>query len=178
MPLARKVSGKRFGIFGLGRIGLAVARRLAAFDGQIRYTSREAKDVPYGFEPDLLRLAAGSDVLVICAAASASTKHVVDRAVARCPGAGRRAGEHRPRLHRGRSGAGGGRCRRARWEAPPLDVFADEPHVPAALMAMDNVLLTPHIASATDETRRAMGQLMLDNLEAFFAGKPLLTPVV
>jgi lactate dehydrogenase-like 2-hydroxyacid dehydrogenase len=177
MPLARKVSGKRFGILGLGRIGLAVARRLSAFDGHIRYTSREAKDVPYGFEPDLLQLAADSDVLVICAAASASTRHAVNRAVIDALG----ADGVLVNIARGSivdEDALVAALQEGRLGGAALDVFANEPHVPAALMAMDNVLLTPHIASATDETRRAMGQLMLDNLAAFFAGKPLLTPVV
>ena len=177
LPLARKVSGKRFGIFGMGRIGQAVAHRLAAFGGTISYTGPTVKNVPYRFVPGLLQLAQESDVLVICAAASAATRVVVDRHVLDALGPqgtlvniARGSIVDEPALvaalQDGRLGAAG------------LDVFADEPNVPDALLTMENVLLTPHIASATDETRLAMGQLMLDNLAAFFAGSPLLTPVV
>ncbi len=177
MPLSRKVSGKRFGILGMGRIGQAVARRLAAFDGVIRYTGPAAKDVPYPFEPNLLRLAQRSDVLVVCAAASAATKRIVSRAVLDALGTNgvlvniaRGSIVDEPALVAA--------LQEGTLGAAALDVFADEPHVPAALLGMGNVLLTPHIASATDETRHAMGQLMLDNLAAFFAGKPLPTAVV
>ena len=81
IPLARKVSGRRYGILGMGRIGQAVGRRLAAFDGRISYTDVAEKDVPYTFVPDLVQLASGSDVLVVCAAASAATAGLVNRAV-------------------------------------------------------------------------------------------------
>ncbi len=177
IALARKVSGKRFGILGMGRIGQAVGRRLAAFDGQISYTDVAAKDVPYTFVPDLVDLAAGADVLVVCAAASGATKGLVNRAVMDAIGPdgalvniARGSIVDEPALVAALQAGTLG--------AAALDVFVDEPHVPPELMTMDNVLLTPHIASATNETRNAMGQLMLDNLAAFFAGKPLLTPVV
>ncbi len=177
MPLARKVSGKRFGILGMGRIGQAVAHRLAAFDGRISYTGPAAKPLPYAYVPDLLQLAAGSDVLVVCAAASRSTAAIVNRAVLEALGPdgalvniARGSIVDEPALvavlQEGKLGGAA------------LDVFADEPNVPAALLAMENVITTPHIASATDETRRAMGALMLANLDAFFAGKMLPTPVV
>lgn len=177
MPLARKVSGKRFGILGLGRIGLAVAQRLAAFNGVISYTNRTRKDVPYRYEADLVALARESDVLVVCAAASAATKGVVNAEVLTALGPqgfliniARGSIVDEPALVTAlQTGtiAGAG-----------LDVFADEPHVPQALWTLDNVVLTPHIASATHETRGAMGQLMLDNLAAYFAGHTLITPVV
>ncbi|WP_158742606.1 2-hydroxyacid dehydrogenase [Acidisphaera sp. L21] len=175
--LARKVSGKRFGILGMGRIGQAVARRLSGFDGTISYTDVAAKDVPYHFVPDLVQLAAGSDVLVVCAAASTATRAIVNGPVLDALGPEGAL----VNIARGsivdevalvaalQSGALG---------AAALDVFVDEPNVPAALLGMENVLLTPHIASATTETRRAMGMLMLDNLSSFFAGRPLPTPVV
>ena len=177
MPLARKVSGKRFGILGMGRIGQAVARRLAAFDGAISYYSRSKKDLPYSFVPDVLALAQGCDVLVICAAASASTKHMVNRAILDALGpdgavvniARGSIVDEAALVEALKAGTLGGAA---------LDVFAAEPHVPAELLTMDNVLLTPHVASATNETRAAMGQLMLDNLAAFFLGKSLPSPVV
>ena len=177
MPLARKVSGKRFGILGMGRIGQAVGRRLAAFDGTISYTDVAEKALPYRFVPDLVQLASGSDVLVVCAAASASTKGLVNRAVLDALGPdgalvniARGSIVDEPALVAA--------LQEGRLGGAALDVFVNEPHVPAELMAMDNVVVTPHIASGTHETRRAMGALMLANLDAFFAGKELLTPVV
>ena len=177
LRLARKVSGKRFGILGMGRIGRAVGRRLTGFDGVIGYTDKAAKDVPYRFVPDLVQLAREVDVLVICASASEATKGIVNAAVLEALGPegaliniARGSIVDEPALVAA--------LQDGRLGSAALDVFVDEPHVPAPLLAMDNVVLTPHIASGTDETRRAMGQLMLDNLAAFFAGKPLLTPVV
>ena len=177
LDLARKVSGKRFGILGMGRIGQAVGRRLSGFDGVISYTDVAAKDVPYQFVPELVELARGADVLVVCAAASEATKGIVNAAVLDALGPdgalvniARGSIVDEPALVTA--------LQTGRLGSAALDVFVDEPHVPAALLTMENVVLTPHIASATDETRRAMGQLMVDNLAAFFAGKPLLTPVV
>ena len=171
------MSGKRYGILGMGRIGQAVGRRLAAFDGKISYTDVAEKPVPYGFVPDLVALAQGSDVLVVCAAASGSTRGLVNRAVLDAVGPdgalvniARGSIVDEPALVEA--------LRDGRLGAAALDVFVDEPHVPPELMAMQNVIVTPHIASATHDTRRAMGALMLANLDAFFAGKALLTPVV
>ena len=177
MPLTRKVSGKRFGIMGLGRIGQAVAKRLAAFDGVIGYTANSDKPGPYTRYPDVVALAAASDVLVICAAASAATKRIVGAAVFDALGPkgalvniARGSIVDEPELVKAlQSGRLGGAA---------LDVFENEPNVPAALFVLDNVVLTPHVASATDETRTEMGQLMMDNLAAFFAGQILPTPVV
>ena len=177
MALSRKVSGKRFGIMGMGRIGQAVARRLAAFDGVISYTSNTDKPVPYPRLATVEQLAAASDVLVVCAAASPATRRVVGRAVFDALGPqgalvniARGSIVDEPELVLA--------LQEGRLGGAALDVFEDEPRVPAALLQMDNVVLTPHIASATDETRTAMGQLMMDNLAAFVAGRPLPTPVV
>jgi lactate dehydrogenase-like 2-hydroxyacid dehydrogenase len=177
MPLARKVSGKRFGILGMGRIGQAVGRRLAAFDGKISYTDTAEKPVPYSFVADLTSLAKGSDVLVVCAAASGSTKGLVNQAVLEALGPdgalvniARGSIVDEPALVQAlKDGKLGGAA---------LDVFVDEPNVPPELFGMHNVVVTPHIASGTHETRAAMGSLMLANLDAFFAGKELPTPVV
>lgn len=175
-PLARKVSGKHFGILGLGRIGLAVSRRLAAFDGKIAYTDMAEQPSAYTFYPDATALAAASDVLVVCAAASASTRHLVNRPVLDALGpqgalvnVARGSIVDEPALVLA--------LQEGRLGAAALDVFEDEPNVPAPLLTMDNVLLTPHIASATEETRGAMGALVLANLDAFFAGQPLPTAV-
>ena len=177
LPLARKVSGKRFGILGLGRIGLAVAQRMAAFNGTIGYTARAEKRVPYTYYPDTLSLARASDVLIVCADASPSTRHSVNAAVLQALGPegvlvniarGALVDEAAlvAALAEGRLGGAG------------LDVFEDEPNVPPALFNLANVVLAPHIASGTHETRAAMGRLAVDNLMAFFAGGPLPTPVV
>ena len=107
-PLTRKVTGKRFGVMGMGRIGQAVARRLAAFDGKIGYTANSDKPGPYTRYPDVQALAAASDVLIVCAARLA--RHPPDRRACgvRRARPQRRPGQHRARLHRGRAGAGAG----------------------------------------------------------------------
>lgn len=175
--IARRASGLRYGIVGLGRIGQAIATRLAGFGGSIAYTSQTRKDVGYAFHPDARSLAAVSDVLFIATAASAATKALIDRSVLEALGPdgvlvniARGSIIDEPALvqalveHR-LGGAG-------------LDVFADEPNVPEALLTLPHVALAPHVGSATAETREAMGDLMLENLEAFFAGRPLPTAVV
>jgi lactate dehydrogenase-like 2-hydroxyacid dehydrogenase len=176
-PLTTRVSGKRLGILGLGRIGQAIARRARGFDMTVRYTNRRpVADLPDGlsdgFEPDLLALADWADHLVVATAGGDATHHLVDRAVLQALGprgfliniargsvvdeaalvAALQAGEI--------AGAG-------------LDVFADEPDVPQALLGLDNVVLQPHAASATHETRQAMAERTLANLDAFFAGRPM-----
>ena len=177
LPLATKVGRKRIGIFGLGRIGRAVARRFSGFTDQIAYTDVARQDVPLAYHPDPVALAAACDVFVICAAASASTRRIVGSAVFDALGpsgalvnVARGSIVDEPALVAALQGG--------RLAAAALDVFEDEPNVPAALLGMPNVVLTPHIASATNETRRAMGDLMIDNLDACFAGKDLPTPVV
>jgi lactate dehydrogenase-like 2-hydroxyacid dehydrogenase len=176
MPLATKVSGKRIGIFGLGRIGRATAKRFAGFTENIAYTDVVQHDVSFAYHPDVVALAAACDVLVICAAASPSTRGVIGAAVFDALGpsgalvnVARGSIVDEPALV--------GALQEGRLGGAALDVFEDEPNVPAALLAMGNVVLTPHIASGTNETRRAMGDLMIDNLDAFFAGKPMPSPV-
>lgn len=176
MKLARKVSGKRIGIFGLGRIGRAVAKRFAGFTDAIAYTDVMQHDVPFAYHPDPVSLASASDVFVVCAAASASTRRIVGAAVFDALGpsgalvnVARGSIVDEPALIAA--------LQEGRLGGAALDVFEDEPNVPAALAAMPNVVLTPHIASATDETRQAMGELMIDNLDAFFAGRPMPTAI-
>jgi lactate dehydrogenase-like 2-hydroxyacid dehydrogenase len=177
IPLARKLSGKRIGIFGLGRIGRAVAKRFAGFTDHIAYTDVVQHDVPFTYYPDSLALAGACDIFVICAAASGSTRKVIGAPVFKALGPGgvlvniaRGSIVDEPALVQAlQDGTLGGAA---------LDVFEDEPNVPSALMTMENVIVTPHIASGTHETRRAMGDLMIDNLDAFFAGRALPTAVV
>ena len=177
MPLARRLSGKRIGILGLGRIGRAVAKRFAGFTDRIGYADVVKHDVPFAYYPDAVALAREVDILVVCAAASASTRKLIGREVFEALGpdgflvnvARGSIVDEAALVEALRAGAIAGAA---------LDVFEDEPNVPAALHGMDHVITTPHIASGTHETRRAMGELMLDNLDAFFAGKALPTPVV
>lgn len=177
-PLSGRVSGKRIGILGLGRIGRAIARRLEPMAGEILYHSRrKVADTPYRYVADPIAFAQQSDVLIIATAGGADTVKLVDAALLDALGPdgvivnisrGSVIDEDAliAALSEGRiAGAG-------------LDVFAHEPHVPPALLAMDQVVLQPHQGSATIPTRRAMGDLVLANLDAFFAGQPLLTPVI
>ena len=177
MKLARKLSGKRVGIFGLGRIGRAVAKRFGGFTDQISYTDVVQHDVAFQFYPDPVALAGAVDILVVCAAASASTRKMINKEVLAALG----ADGFLVNIARGSivdEAALVDALRDGVIAGAALDVFEDEPNVPAALLTMDHVVTTPHIASGTHETRRAMGELMLDNLDAFFAGKEMPTPVV
>jgi hydroxypyruvate reductase len=172
-----KLGGKTMGIVGMGRIGQALALRAAAFGMRVAYHNRHRKpEVPSPYYEDLAELAKASDFLVLILPGGAATRHLVDARILAALG----SKGYLINIARGSvvdeaalvkalqdgviAGAG-------------LDVFADEPRVPAALLAMENVVLQPHQGSATHETRTAMGQLMIDNLKAHFAGKTLLTPV-
>ena len=177
MPLARTASGKRLGIVGLGRIGCDIARRVEAMNMTISYTNRRpVEGAPYRFIPNLVELARQSDFLVVIASAGPDATGMINRDVIEALGPdGILVNVSRGRvveeaalvaaLKEGKLGGAG------------LDVFENEPSVPAALLAMENVVLTPHVGSSTIETRTAMGQLALDNLAAWFAGQPLLTEV-
>jgi lactate dehydrogenase-like 2-hydroxyacid dehydrogenase len=168
-PLATRVSGKKLGIVGLGRIGKVIARRAAGFDLEIRYHNRRpVEGIDFQYEPTLTGLAAWCDFLVIIAAGGAGTRHLVNADVLKALGPqgflvnvarGSVVDEQALVMAlQDKAIAGAG-----------LDVFDDEPNVPPALFALDNVVLAPHVASGTHETRRAMGELTLSNLDAFFA---------
>ena len=175
-PLARDVRASTIGILGLGRIGTAVAERLEPFGADIRYHSRSPKDVPWAYDESPAALARASDVLVVLTPGGAGTEHLVDAEVLEALGPdgylvnvarGSVVDETAliEALEQGRiAGAG-------------LDVFADEPHVPEALLRRDDVVLLPHVGSATAQTREAMGRLVLDNVDAFLARGELVTPV-
>jgi len=177
MPLQRKMSGARLGIVGMGRIGKAIARRAAAFDMHIAYTARSAKaDLPYRFVPDVTALAAEVDFLVLITPGGAGTKHLVNAEVLRALGkkgilvnvARGSVVDEAALIEALEQGVIGGAA---------LDVFEDEPRVPARLKALPHVVLVPHVGSATTATRQAMADLAFANLQAHFAGRPLLTPV-
>jgi D-3-phosphoglycerate dehydrogenase len=177
LPLVTKVSGKKVGIVGMGRIGAAVAKRLNGFDCDISYFARSEKDgSPFRFEPDLLALARSSEFLIVTLSGGGSTKNMINAGVLEALGpdgilvnVSRGTTVDEPALiaalqSKTIKGAG-------------LDVFWNEPNINPAFFTLDNVVLQPHHASGTVETRKAMGQLVRDNLAAHFAGKPLLTPV-
>ncbi|QTJ66658.1 2-hydroxyacid dehydrogenase [Rhodococcus sp. ZPP] len=177
-PLTRKVSGTRVGIVGLGRIGSAIATRLEGFGCSISYHNRhEVPGSAYTYVGSVVDLAAGVDVLVVAAAGGRCTAKLVDRAALEALGPdgylinvarGTVVDEEAlVELLTERRLAGAG-----------LDVFTDEPHTPEALLALDTVVLLPHVGSGTVETRAAMEALTLRNLDDFLTSGTLTTPVV
>lgn len=177
LALGRKVSGARLGIVGMGRIGQAIAQRAAAFGMRIAYTARTPKaDLPHAFVPDVRALAGQSDFLVVITPGGAGTRHLINAEVLAALGpkgflinVARGSVVDEPALIQALQAgtiAGAG-----------LDVFANEPQVPEALRQMPQVVLSPHTASATAETRQAMADLAFANLRAGVEGQPLLTPV-
>ena len=170
-PLGRKVTGRRFGILGLGQIGHAIALRLSPF-GPVCWSGPRPKAVPWDYHADVLSLARACDVLVVACPANGATRHLVNATVIDALG---------PRgylvnISRGAvvdetalaEALAGGRLAGA-----ALDVFVNEPHVPGSLIRLPNTVLTPHVASATHETRQRMAELVLANLDAFLQGRPL-----
>jgi lactate dehydrogenase-like 2-hydroxyacid dehydrogenase len=177
MPLARKVSGARMGIVGLGRIGVAIAKRAEAFGMSIAYTSRSARaNSPYRYFPSAEALAREVDFLVVITPGGAATRKLIDAKVLAALGskgylvnvARGSVVDEQALLQALRAGTIAGAA---------LDVFENEPHVPGELLALDNVVLTPHVGSATWQTRQAMADLAFGNLQAHFSGRPLLSPV-
>ena len=177
MALGRKVSGARLGIVGLGRIGQAIARRASAFGMQIAYTARSEKpDSGFRFYPTAAALAAQVDFLVAITPGGAGTQHLINAEVLQALG---------PRgflinVARGSvvdEAALIDALQKGTIAGAGLDVFANEPHVSEALWSLRNVVLTPHMASATTETRQAMADLAFANMQAGISGLPLRTPV-
>jgi lactate dehydrogenase-like 2-hydroxyacid dehydrogenase len=176
-PLGRRLSGAKVGILGLGRIGSAIARRFEAFTPHLRYHNRHpVKGAAYGYVASGAELARWADVLVVAAAGGPQTRHLVDASVIEALGpegvlinVSRGAVVDETALTRalveGRLGGAG------------LDVFEDEPRTPRELWGLDNVVLQPHQGSATVETRRAMADTVLANLDAWLAGKAPPNPV-
>ena len=170
VPLGRRASGRRIGIFGLGRIGQAIARRAEPFGGEILYTARSAKRVAWRFVPDLPTLAEESDVLILAAPGGADTQGVVNAAVLD------RLGTDGVLVNIARGSLVDEEALIAALDAhriagAGLDVFAEEPDVPYALRRMNHVVLSPHQGSATREGRAAMADMVVANLEAHFAGQ-------
>ena len=177
-PLTGELTGARVGILGLGRIGKEIARRCQAFKMRVSYHGRSAQPFePYEYYDNLVAMASDVGWLVVIAPGTPETTGLVSRKVMEALGpkgnlvnVARGSVVDEPAVvEMLQSGALGGAA---------LDVFADEPRVPKALFGLDNVVLSPHQASATNKTRIAMGDLVVQNLAAHFAGAPLLTPVV
>jgi lactate dehydrogenase-like 2-hydroxyacid dehydrogenase len=175
-PLTTSLGGKTLGILGLGRIGEAIAKRAQAFGMQIRYHNRNKKNVPYPYDADPVALAKNSDVLLAVTPGGAGTAKLVNAKVLDALGPqGYLVNVARGsvvdeavllRYLQEKKIAGAG-----------LDVYEHEPQVPPGFFALDNAVLFPHVASATVETRKAMGDLQVENLHLHFAGKPVKTPV-
>lgn len=176
-PLQSAVHGKRLGIVGMGTIGRAIVARAEPLGLEIAYFSRTAKSgIDHPFQPDLEELARWADILVVIVAGGDGTRNLIDGRILRALGpTGTLVNVSRgtvvdesaliSALKNGSLGSAG------------LDVYWNEPNPDPALTALPNVTLYPHHASGTEETRAAMAQLVVDNLDAYFAGRPLLTPV-
>jgi len=176
-PLTATLRGRTVGILGLGRIGKAIARRIEAFGLPIVYHGRsEQAGVPYRYYPSLVDMARDIDVLIVITPGGAGTERIVDAEVLAALGpegvlvnvARGSVVDERALIEALRAGT---------ILTAGLDVFEDEPRVPQELIEMEHVVLLPHVGSASIHTRRAMGQLVVDNLVTWFRGEPALTPV-
>ncbi len=176
-PPSATLRGRRIGILGLGGIGKAIARRLEGFGVEIAYHGRHRQEgVAYSWHPTPQELAEASDVLIAILPGGAATRHIVDEAVLRALGpngvfvnVARGSVVDQDALVR--------LLQEGALLAAGLDVFADEPNVPADLLALPNVVALPHVGSSTEHTRSAMGRLLADNLVAFLETGRALTPV-
>ncbi|HZM37042.1 MAG TPA: 2-hydroxyacid dehydrogenase [Burkholderiales bacterium] len=176
-PLTTSAGGKTLGILGLGRIGEAIAKRALACGMKIRYHNRRKKDVPYPYDPDPATLAKNSDVLMVVTPGGPETLRMINAKVLDALGPqgylvniARGSVVDEPVLLR--------YLQEKRIAGAGLDVFFDEPRVPPAFFTLDNAVLLPHVGSATVETRKAMGDLQIENLRRHFSGQPVLTRVV
>ncbi len=176
-PLTTAMHGLKTGIVGMGRIGKEIASRLSAFKLSIGYTARHQKsDVGYTYFADIHALASWADVLILALPSTPESFHLVDATVLRELG----KDGFLVNIARGAivdtaaliEALGNGTLKGA-----ALDVYEKEPHIEEALRKLDNVVLTPHVGSATHGTRRAMADLVLANIDAYLEGKPLVTQV-
>lgn len=176
-PLTSSLRNRTVGMVGLGRIGLTVARRLAVMKVPVVYHTRTRReDVPYRHYASLIEMAAAVDTLIVIVPGGPATRSLVNHDVLAALGqdgilisAGRGTTVDEPALIQA--------LRDRTIRAAGLDVFANEPHVPAELMALPNAVLLPHVGSGSIYTRRAMGQLVVDNLRSWFQDGKALTPV-
>jgi lactate dehydrogenase-like 2-hydroxyacid dehydrogenase len=176
-PLTTSLGGKTLGILGFGRIGEAIAKRALAMGMRIRYHNRRKKDVAYPYDPDPVTLAQNSDVLMVVTPGGEETRNLVGAKVLDALGPegylvniARGSVIDEPLLLR--------YLQERRIAGAGLDVFVDEPRVPAGFFTLENCVLFPHVGSATVETRKAMGDLQIENLRLHFSGRPVRTRVV
>jgi lactate dehydrogenase-like 2-hydroxyacid dehydrogenase len=176
-PLSASLRGRTIGILGLGRIGKAIAKRAQGFGLEVVYNGRRAQsDVPYRFYPSLVEMAKACDILMVAAPGGPETRRLVDAKVLNALGpdgvlvnvARGTLIDEQALIEALRTGT---------ILAAGLDVYENEPHVPADLVALDNAVLLPHVGSASVKTRRAMADRVVDNLVAWSEGQPPLTPV-
>jgi hydroxypyruvate reductase len=171
------LAGQRLGIYGLGSIGAKVAQRAAAFEMEIGYHNRRRRaDVAYAYHASLIELATWADILLVAVRADASNRHAIDATVLTALG---RKG-HLVNIARGTVVDEAALCdalEAGSIAGAALDVFEHEPEIPERLTRLDNVVLTPHMAAISGNAQRAQRDVMLANLEAFFAGRPVPTPV-
>ena len=170
------VAGRKLGILGLGRIGEAIAKRAETFRMTVGYHNRSRKDVPYRYYASLLEMARDVDTLVVVVPGNATTRHLVGAEVLEA------LGPDGVLVNVGRGtvvdeAALIGALKTHTIRAAGLDVYEDEPNVPQELIDLDNAVLLPHVGSASKPTRRAMGQLVVDNLTSWFSEGRALTPV-
>ena len=176
LPLSRTADGRTIGILGLGRIGKAIAAKLAPWSPTVLYHGRSEQDVPYQFMPDLVEMAKSCDTLINVAPGGEATHHLIDHTVLKAlgpdgilinVGRGSTVDEDAltDALESGLLGMAG------------LDVFQAEPHIPARLRALKNVVLLPHVASASIETRGAMADLAINNLLSWRDKGKALSPI-
>ena len=176
LPLTTKLAGRSVGIVGLGRIGKAIAKRVEAMGMRVAYTGRKPQDVPYRYVRDLAALAGEVDFLVIACPGGPATKHLIDARILDALGAkGTLVNIARGSIVDEQALVDA--LSRGTLKSAGLDVFENEPHVPSELLAMDNVVLLPHVGSATRETRQAMADLCRANVDAWFSERRTLTLV-
>ncbi|TMG76412.1 MAG: 2-hydroxyacid dehydrogenase [Betaproteobacteria bacterium] len=175
--LTTDIGGKTLGVLGLGRIGEAIAKRAQACGMKIRYHNRRRKDSPYPYDADPVTLAKNSNVLLVVTPGGPQTNNLINAKVLDALGPrgylvniARGSAVDEPVLLR--------YLQQKRIAGAGLDVFVDEPRVPPEFFSLENAVLFPHVGSATIETRKAMGDLQIENLRLHFAGQPVKTRVV
>ena len=176
LPFGMGIADKTLGIIGCGRIGEEIANRALTFGLKLAYHNRNPKDLPYIYYSSIADLAEASDILLCMLPGGEDTRNAINADILK------KLGPTGIFINVGRGSSVDevalvSALQEQQIFAAGLDVYADEPNVPEELLGMDNVVLLPHIGSATVETRRAMGQLVIDNLDAYFASKPLITEV-
>jgi len=172
-----ELAGQRLGVYGLGAIGTRIAARAAAFEMQIGYHNRRPRaDLPYAYHPTLIGLAGWADILMVSVRADATNYRAINKEV--LAALGQRG--HLVNISRGIAVDEAALCDALETgviAGAALDVFEHEPAIPDRLKGLDNVVLTPHMAAISATAQRAQRDAMFANLEAFFAGRPVLTPV-